>query len=212
MNSPILYNDPSGHKACGDGEEWSCDGGKKQDPDEDPNKREKNKEDDEKKNKCKKAPFCLPLGPALPPTVPVVPQYPMPIYDTSTYPARVIGYTYELTAVSINIDPSVQVNAVNSATSGVVTSVLIAAASEAYNQFTQTIGPIFVSNIQEYGQCGSVCGLVGGAIATGIGLLADITSVETQTSIEDIYFDQTPFELQGPAIDLETGQWIYGTP
>ena len=48
MNSPILYNDPSGHKACGDGEEWSCDGGKKQDPDEDPNKREKGEaEEDE---------------------------------------------------------------------------------------------------------------------------------------------------------------------
>ena len=34
-DNPVRYNDPSGHKACGDGEESSC-SGKKQDPNEDP--------------------------------------------------------------------------------------------------------------------------------------------------------------------------------
>ena len=35
MNSPILYNDPSGHKAVGDGEQYDNDGNK-QDPEKDP--------------------------------------------------------------------------------------------------------------------------------------------------------------------------------
>jgi hypothetical protein len=32
LNNPVRYNNPSGHKACGDGEKWECGTGKKQDP------------------------------------------------------------------------------------------------------------------------------------------------------------------------------------
>ncbi|HEX2994517.1 MAG TPA: LamG-like jellyroll fold domain-containing protein [Anaerolineales bacterium] len=36
LNNPIRYTDPTGHKACGDGEEWECSAGRQQDPSIDP--------------------------------------------------------------------------------------------------------------------------------------------------------------------------------
>jgi hypothetical protein len=47
-NNPVNFNDPSGHKACGDGEEWECGTGKKQDPKEDPYKPQKKNNKDVK--------------------------------------------------------------------------------------------------------------------------------------------------------------------
>jgi RHS repeat-associated protein len=35
LNNPVRFNDPTGHRPCGDGEEFDCDGFR-QDPDEDP--------------------------------------------------------------------------------------------------------------------------------------------------------------------------------
>jgi hypothetical protein len=35
-NRPANFNDPAGHKPCGEGEKWECSTGKKQDPNKDP--------------------------------------------------------------------------------------------------------------------------------------------------------------------------------
>jgi hypothetical protein len=49
-NNPIRFNDPTGHFACGDGEEKECGTGKKQDPIVDPYKPPKKDKDDESSN------------------------------------------------------------------------------------------------------------------------------------------------------------------
>ena len=43
LNNPLKYTDPTGHKACGDGEEYECGSGKKQDPTKDPHPHELHK-------------------------------------------------------------------------------------------------------------------------------------------------------------------------
>jgi RHS repeat-associated protein len=97
FNNPVRYNDPSGHKPCGDGEKWGCGTGKKQDPDKEPYPNwRKHVEKDKPRNGLPTTPYegpcvslvCLPtstLQPTLPTATPTA--YNGPAYETSAPPS-----------------------------------------------------------------------------------------------------------------------------
>ncbi len=117
-NNPVNFNDPTGHKPCGDGEKWECGTGRRQDPDENPypNWRRNIEEEDDEGSGLPIIPYsgpcvsvvCLPTStPTLPisPTIPsnVPPQTPAPPFDLGLsvqIPYLIIDYIKDFNSMS----------------------------------------------------------------------------------------------------------------